>query len=56
MPDKGMGRVSDIALLTHIKAIHDENGGACGWLRIWRELWEALHGGKVNRLKCGIGP
>ena len=24
MPDKGAGRVSDMALLTHIKAIHAE--------------------------------
>ena len=30
MPDKGMGRVSDIALLTHIKAIHDETGVPAG--------------------------
>jgi putative transposase len=38
MPDKGMGRVSDMALLTHIKAIHAETRGAYGWPRIWREL------------------
>ena len=36
MPDKGAGRVSDMALLTHIKAIHAETRGAYG--RIWREL------------------
>ena len=28
MPDKGAGRVSDMALLTHIKAIHAETKGA----------------------------
>jgi transposase InsO family protein len=38
MPDKGAGRVSDMALLTHIKAIHAETKGAYGWPRIWREL------------------
>ena len=38
MPDKDMGRVSDMALLTHIKAIHAETKGAYGWPRIWREL------------------
>ena len=38
MPDKGAGRVSDMALLTHIKAIHAETRGAYGWPRIWREL------------------
>jgi HTH-like domain len=38
MPDKGMGRVSDMALLTHIKAIHAETRGTYGWPRIWREL------------------
>jgi transposase InsO family protein len=38
MPDKGVGRVSDMALLTHIKAIHAETRGAYGWPRIWREL------------------
>jgi putative transposase len=36
MPDKGVGRVSDLALL--IKAIHAETRGAYGWPRIWREL------------------
>ena len=36
MPDKGVGRVSDMALL--IKAIHAETKGAYGWPRIWREL------------------
>jgi putative transposase len=38
MPDKDTRRVSDIALLTHIKAIHAETRGAYGWPRIWREL------------------
>ena len=38
MPDKSVGRVSDMALLTHIKAIHAETRGAYGWPRIWREL------------------
>ena len=38
MPDKGVERVSDMALLTHIKAIHAETRGAYGWPRIWREL------------------
>ena len=36
MPDKSVGRVSDMALL--IKAIHAETRGAYGWPRIWREL------------------
>lgn len=31
-------RVGDVALLTHIKAIHAETRGAYGWPRIWREL------------------
>jgi hypothetical protein len=38
MPDKGAERVRDMALLTHIKAIHAETKGAYGWPRIWREL------------------
>ena len=38
MPDKDSGRVSDMALLAHIKAIHAETKGAYGWPRIWREL------------------
>src|SRR3954468_8971800 len=36
MPDKGVERVSDMALL--IKAIHAETKGAYGLLPIWREL------------------
>ncbi|CAK0746713.1 transposase [Azospirillaceae bacterium] len=32
------GRVHDMALLAHIKAIHAETRGAYGWPRIWREL------------------
>ncbi|PWC56806.1 integrase [Azospirillum sp. TSO22-1] len=31
-------RVGNVALLTHIKAIHAETRGAYGWPRIWREL------------------
>lgn len=31
-------RVGNLALLTHIKAIHAETRGAYGWPRIWREL------------------
>ena len=38
MPDKDVARVSDMALLTQIKAIHAETKGAYGWPRIWREL------------------
>ena len=38
MPDKGAGRVSAMALLTHIKAIDAETRGAYGWPRVWREL------------------
>jgi putative transposase len=38
MPDKDSGRVSDMALLTHIKAIDAETRGAYGWPRVWREL------------------
>ena len=34
----GEGRVSDMALLAHIRAIHAETKGAYGWPRIWREL------------------
>jgi putative transposase len=38
-PDEaGNGRVSDMALLTHIKAIHAETRAAYGWPRVWREL------------------
>lgn len=33
-----VGRVHDMALLAHIKAIHAETRGAYGWPRIWREL------------------
>ena len=32
------GRVSDDALLVHIKAIHAEVRGEYGWPRIWKEL------------------
>lgn len=38
MPGKDVRCVSDMALLTHIKAIHAEIRGANGWPRIWREL------------------
>ncbi|MGF7176116.1 IS3 family transposase [Azospirillum doebereinerae] len=31
-------RVGNLALLTHIKAIHTETRGAYGWPRVWREL------------------
>ena len=31
-------RLSDEALLVHIKALHAETRGACGWPRIWRKL------------------
>ena len=31
-------RLSDEALLVHIKALHAETRGAYGWPRIWREL------------------
>jgi transposase InsO family protein len=34
----GSGRVGDMALLTHIKAIHAETKAAYGWPRVWREL------------------
>jgi putative transposase len=32
------GRLSEAALLVHIKAIHAESRGGYGWPRIWREL------------------
>ena len=32
------GRLSDDALLVHIKAIHAEVRGEYGWPRIWKEL------------------
>jgi putative transposase len=32
------GRMSDVALLVHIKAVFNEMKGAYGWPRIWREL------------------
>jgi putative transposase len=32
------GRLSDIALLVHIRAIFHEMKGAYGWPRVWREL------------------
>ena len=31
-------RLSDEALLVHIKALHAQTRGAYGWPRIWREL------------------
>ena len=34
----GVGRVGDMALLTHIRAIYAEFRGAYGWPRVWREL------------------
>lgn len=34
----GSRRVGDMALLTHIKAIHAETKAAYGWPRVWREL------------------
>jgi putative transposase len=33
-----VGRLSDIALLVHIRAIFHEMKGAYGWPRVWREL------------------
>jgi hypothetical protein len=36
-------RISDTALLVHIKAIFHETKGAYGWPRVWREL-----------LACGV--
>lgn len=32
------GRVTDMALLAHIRAIYAETRGAYGWPRMWREL------------------
>lgn len=32
------GRVTDMALSAHIRAIHAETRGAYGWPRVWREL------------------
>jgi len=37
-PSLGDGRLSDTALLVHIRAIFVEMKGAYGWPRIWREL------------------
>lgn len=31
-------RLSDDALLVHIKAIHAESKGSYGWPRVWKEL------------------
>ena len=37
-PTDGGGRVNDMALLAHIRAIHAESKGTYGWPRMWREL------------------
>ena len=40
-------RISDVALLVHLKAIFNEMKGAYGWPRIWRELsTRGIHTGK----------
>ena len=41
------GRIRDMALLAHIRAIFNEMKGAYGWPRIWRELAaRGIHAGK----------
>jgi putative transposase len=37
-PDRPHGRISDMALLVHIRALFTEMKEAYGWPRIWREL------------------
>ena len=45
--DAGSGRVKDMALLAHIRAIHAEFKGAYGAPRMWRELRDrGIHVGK----------
>jgi len=46
-PNQPNKRISDKALLVHIKATFAEMKGAYGWPRIWRELAE--HGVKVGK-------
>jgi len=46
-PDRPLGRISDMALLVHIRAVFGEMKGAYGWPRIWRELAaRGVHAGK----------
>ena len=41
------GRIRDMALLVHIRAVFTEMKGAYGWPRIWRELAaRGIHAGK----------
>lgn len=41
------GRIRDMALLVHIRAVFVEMKGAYGWPRIWRELTaRGVHAGK----------
>ena len=41
------GRIRDMALLVHIRAVFTEMKGGYGWLRIWRELVGYGSGGVV---------
>ena len=46
----GNGRLSNEALLAHIRAIHAEVKGEYGWPRVWKELIaRGIRVGKVNR-------
>lgn len=46
VPDQP-GRIRDMALLVHIRAVFTEMKGAYGWPRIWRELVaRGIHAGK----------
>ena len=41
------GRIRDMALLVHIRAVFTEMKGAYGWPRLWRELGaRSIHAGK----------
>jgi hypothetical protein len=40
--------LSDDALLVHIKVIHTETHGACGWPRTWKEFL-------ARRARQGLG-
>ncbi|NDJ15372.1 MAG: IS3 family transposase [Acidobacteriia bacterium] len=46
-PDQPHRRISDMALVVHIRAVFAEMKGAYGWPRIWRELAaRGIHAGK----------
>ena len=46
-PEQPLGRIRDMALLVHIRAVFAEMKGAYGWPRLWRELAaRGVHAGK----------